>query len=46
MDSMVELYHNYYDIEHFDIDAHAIVARKSLLKEIEVFMMIKYPYGS
>lgn len=46
MDSIVELYHNYYDIEHFDIDAHAIAARKSLLKEIEVFMMIKYPYGS
>lgn len=46
IDIMVELYRNYYDIEHFDIDAHAIAARKSLLKAIEVFMAIKNPYGS
>ena len=43
IDSMVKLYRNYYDIEHFDIDAHAIATRESLLWEIECFMIATYP---
>lgn len=39
IDSMVELYHNYFDIEHFDIEAHVLAARKSLVYEIKTTIM-------